>query len=68
VKNIDERKLTQFGVVYHNDAEFRCTPEANAELLPDYLQGDVLTARTFLPQLLGDVLSLVFSVGEVDEP
>lgn len=67
IKNPQARQLTRFYIENFSErgSEIRFSPEANAELLPEYLRCGVTFDEVLAPLMLGDILQSLF--GETSE-
>lgn len=61
VKNKSTRQMVCFSLKTCADDSFEMVPDANAHLLPEYLQTGVTFAKTLAPLMLADVLSGLFA-------
>jgi hypothetical protein len=67
LKNTMERKATRFTLSEAENGELDFTPEANIDMLPDFLQSEIQFAKEMAPAMLANALSHLYDNGETDE-
>lgn len=60
LKNTLERKATRFTLSPASNGELDFTPEANIEMLPDFLQGEIQFAKEMAPAMFANALSQLY--------
>jgi hypothetical protein len=67
VTNENTNKLVEFAIIISNNEDVQYEPMTNCELLPEYLQSDVVFERALGPIMLADTINSLFPPPEEEK-